>query len=241
MIGCECDVCTSDDPRNKRLRPSLWIELADKHLVVDTPAEFRIQALTHRIPRIDALLFTHAHADHIFGLDDIRRFNQMQREVIPLYASSETLEALRRMFGYVFDWQNTSWAVPKAEPIPIGDEPFELFGHTIEPLLVYHGEMPVTAFRIGRFAYVTDCSRIPDETMERLEGLDLLVLDALRERPHPTHFSLSEAVAVVERLKPRRALFTHMCHELDHSSTEASLPEHIRLAYDGLAVEVNVP
>lgn len=238
VIGCTCAVCTSSDPRNQRMRPSIWIEINERHIVVDTPAEFRLQALRARIPRLDALFYTHAHADHIFGIDDIRRFNQIQREVIPLYASRETLEALHRTAGYIFDLSNESWAVPKAEPHELNG-PFELFGATVEPLLVWHGQMPVTAFRIGSMAYVTDCSKIPDETLERLVGLDLLILDALRYRPHPTHFSIAEAVEVIELVKPKRAFLTHLCHEVDHAAAEAELPPHIRLAYDGLEVIID--
>src|SRR5690606_17570007 len=240
VIGCTCAVCTSEDTRNHRMRSSVWIELGGKHIVIDTPAEFRLQALRAKLPRLDALLYTHAHADHIFGIDDIRRYNQMQREVIPLYASKETLEALRQIAGYIFDFDDHNWALPKAEPHEITG-PFELFGRVVEPLLVWHGKMPVTAFRIGRMAYVTDCNAIPAETMERLEGLDLLVLDALRHRPHPTHFSISEAVEVIQRLKPKRALLTHLCHEVDHATTEAELPPGIRLAYDGLVEEIDDP
>ncbi len=237
VIGCECAVCSSADPRNVRTRPSVWIENDGKHVVIDTPAEFRLQAIRQRIPRLDALLYTHAHADHIFGIDDIRRFNQMQREVIPLYASEETLDALHRMFGYIFDRSIQSWAVPKADPRPLKG-PFDLFGLTVEPLRVWHGRMPVTAFRIGKVAYVTDCSDIPDETRERLHGLDLLILDALRYRPHPTHLSVDQALKVVEELAPRRALFTHLCHEVEHAAAEAALPENVGLAYDGLTVEL---
>lgn len=214
------------------------MEIDGKHVVIDTPAEFRLQALKYGIPRLDALLYTHSHADHIFGIDDIRRFNQMQREVIPVYASKETLDILTQMVAYVFNTSNTSWAVPKARPIPING-PFDLFGATVEPLLVWHGRMPVTAFRIGKFAYVTDCSEIPDETMERLRDLDLLVLDALRYEPHPTHLSISQAVEVIERLSPKRALLTHLCHDVDHQEADSTLPDHIGLAYDGLEVFVD--
>lgn len=237
IIGCACAVCSSTDPRNLRTRPALWIEYEGKHVVIDTPAEFRLQALRHRIPRLDALLYTHAHADHIFGIDDIRRFNQMQREVIPLYASAETLDSLQNMFGYIFDRSIQSWAVPKADARPL-EGPFDLFGLKVEPLRVWHGRMPVTAFRIGRMAYVTDCSEIPPETMERLQGLDLLILDALRHRPHPTHLSIAEALKIVEELAPRRALFTHLCHEIEHAETEAKLPEHVDLAFDGLTLDL---
>lgn len=238
VIGCTCDVCTSPDSRNHRMRPSIWVEVNQRHLVIDTPAEFRLQAIRYRLPRLDALLYTHAHADHIFGIDDIRRYNQIQREVIPLYASRETLEVLQCMAGYIFNLSGENWSVPKAAPHAL-DGPFELFGVVVEPLLVWHGRMPVTAFRIGRMAYVTDCSSIPDETQERLYGLDLLILDALRHRPHPTHLSIPEAVQMIERLKPRRAYLTHLCHEVDHATAEAELPPHIRLAYDGLALTVD--
>ena len=237
IIGCSCEVCRSADPRNVRVRPSVWIELDGRHIVIDTPAEFRLQAIRFGLPRLDALLYTHAHADHVFGIDDIRRFNQMQREVIPLYASEETLASLERSFGYIFDRSIESWAVPKAEARRISG-PFQLWGQEVEPLLVWHGRMPVTAFRIGGFAYVTDCSEIPAETQEALQGLDLLVLGALRHRPHPTHFSIQQALAAIEALAPRRALLTHLSHEVDHEKTEAELPEHVRLAYDGLTVDV---
>lgn len=240
VIGCRCTVCTSTDPRNKRMRPSLWVEIAGKHLVIDTPAEFRLQAIAHGIPRLDALLYTHAHADHVFGIDDIRRFNQMQREVIPLFASEETLEALRRIAGYIFDRSIEGWNVPKADPRPI-EGAFEILGTWVEPLWVWHGSLRVTAFRLGNFAYVTDCNRIPEESMERLLGLDVLVLGALRYEPHPTHFSIGEAVGVIEKLRPKRAFLTHLCHDVDHEAAEAKLPEHIRLAYDGLALELDDP
>lgn len=237
IIGCDCRVCRSSDPRNQRTRPSVWIEIRGKHIVIDTPAEFRLQALRHGIPRLDALFYTHSHADHIFGIDDIRRFNQMQREVIPVYASPETLDMLTGMVSYIFHPTNPSWAVPKAKAIPV-EGPFEIFGETVEPLLVWHGRLPVTAFRIGAFAYVTDCSEIPPETMERLSGLDLLVIDALRYEPHPTHLSIAQAVEIIEALTPRRALLTHLCHDVDHEAADAELPDHISLAYDGLAVTI---
>lgn len=248
LIGCQCNVCTSDDPRNRRMRPSVWLQINppqgddnngdQRHIVIDTPAEFRLQAIKHGLSRLDALLYTHAHADHIFGIDDIRRFNQMQREIIPLYASKQTLSGLEQIASYIFNHSNKSWALPKADPIII-DGPFDLFGTPVEPLLVLHGKMPVTAFRIGRFAYVTDCSEIPVATMKRLEGLDLLVLDALRYTPHPTHFSIPQALDIVEKLQPKQTLLTHLSHEVDHAQTVRELPEGVSLAYDGLVVELS--
>lgn len=237
IIGCDCRVCTSQDVRNQRTRPSVWLEWNGRHTVIDTPAEFRLQAIERGIPRLDALLYTHLHADHIFGIDDIRRFNQMQREVIPVYASPATLEGLQKMFGYIFNSSRSNWAIPKAEGRAING-PFQLFGKTIEPLTVYHGRMPVTAFRVDRFAYVTDCSEIPRETRERLRGLDLLVLDALRHEPHPTHLSIGEALEVIEDLRPKRALLTHICHDVDHAEVEKELPPSVGLAYDGLEVNL---
>lgn len=240
IINCDCAVCTSEDPRNRRMRPSVWIEIDRRHIVIDTPAEFRLQAIEYGLSQLDALLYTHAHADHIFGIDDIRRFNQIQKEIIPLYASEVTLAGIQQIAGYIFDRSNTSWAIPKAEAHVI-EGPFDLFGHTVYPLLVWHGRLPVTGFRIGRFAYVTDCHEIPPDTLAQLEGLDLLVLGALRHRPHPTHLSIGEALAIVEQVKPKQTYLTHLCHEVDHAETEKELPPHVRLAYDGLTLHVDDP
>ena len=219
------------------MRPSIWLEFEDHHVVIDTAPEFRLQALRYGLPQLDAVLFTHAHADHVCGFDDIRRFCQMQRQAIPVYASQDTLDTLQNLFGYAFDLARNDWSIPRAAKHVI-DGPFALFGQRIEPLQVFHGSMPITGFRIGDFAYITDCSVIPENTLAALHHLDVLVLDALRYRPHPTHFSISEALQVIEVLQPRRAYLTHLCHEVDHAELATSLPDNILPAFDGLVVEV---
>ena len=233
-------MCRSGIPENSRFRPSLLLEAAGKNIVIDTAPEFRLQALTYGLRRLDALLFTHAHADHIFGFDDIRRFNQIQRQPIPVYASAETLSQLKHHFGYAFDLGVENWALPRAQAFEVSGK-FSLFGQECEAMLVYHGNLPVTAFRLGDFAYVTDCSEIPADTMSRLKGLDVLVLDALRYRPHSTHLCVDEAVRIVQTLQPQRAYFTHLCHEVEHRQLAAALPPGMEPAYDGLVVEVNSP
>jgi phosphoribosyl 1,2-cyclic phosphate phosphodiesterase len=235
MIGCDCDVCRSTDPRDARLRPSIYLELDDgTRVLVDTTPDLRQQALRHDLRKIDVVLYTHSHADHILGLDEVRRYNHMTRAPVPLYGDAATLADLRRMFSYVFDPRaQKGGGVPDLRLSTIVG-PFCLGRTEIRPLTVLHGGRPVLGFRIGGFAYLTDCNEIPDETMAELQGLDVLVLDALRRKRHPTHFSLDEAVAVVQRLRPAQALFTHCCHDLGHAQTCASLPEGISLAYDGL-------
>lgn len=235
MIGCDCDVCRSTDPRDTRLRPSIYLELEDgMRVLVDTTPDLRQQALRHDLRKVDAVLFTHSHADHILGLDEVRRYNHMTRAPLPLYGDAATLADLRRVFSYVFDPRSQKGGgVPDLRLTTIVG-PFCLGTTEILPLRVLHGGRPVLGFRIGGFAYLTDCNEIPDETMAQLEGLEVLVLDALRRKRHPTHFSLDEAVAVAQRLRPAQTLFTHCCHDLGHAQTCASLPEGIALAYDGL-------
>lgn len=241
MIGCRCATCRSTDPRDRRLRPSIYLEVEDGPAVlVDTSTDLRQQALTFGIERVDAILFTHSHADHILGLDEVRRFNVIQREDIPAWADPETAQDLRRTFHYVFDPpQQQGGGVPEVTLHTI-QGPFDVDGLHVVPVPVYHGPRMILGFRFGSLAYLTDCNRIPDTSWPLLEGLDVLVLDALRRRPHPTHFSLGEAVAVAERLAPRRTLLTHICHDLPHAATNASLPAGVELAYDGLRLDVQV-
>jgi phosphoribosyl 1,2-cyclic phosphate phosphodiesterase len=242
-IGCDCDVCHSPDPRDRRLRPSILIQLPDAaggatNVLVDTSTDLRAQALTHNIRRIDAILFTHSHADHVLGLDEIRRYNAMQQAAIPCYADEPTLADLRRMFTYVF---NPPSAVGGGLPQLTASRimgPFVLGGVDIVPVPIFHGRRQILGFRIGAFAYLTDCSRIPDESWPLLDGVRVLVLDALRDRPHPTHFSIAEALEVVARLAPERTYFTHICHDLAHAATCARLPAGVELAYDGQVLEI---
>ncbi len=235
MIGCACAVCRSDDPRDNRLRPSILLTGDDDGVVlVDTTPDLRQQCLRHDITRVDAVVYTHAHADHILGFDELRRFNVMTKRAMPVYGDRTTLAGVQRTFGYAFDSNAPrGGGVPQADLIPI-DGPFSIGSLSFQPLTIYHGDAPVLGFRVGRFAYLTDCNRVPDETLAQLGDLDVLVLDALRHRPHPTHFSLTEAVALAGRIGAKRTYLTHMCHDLGHAATCAMLPEGVTLAYDGL-------
>jgi phosphoribosyl 1,2-cyclic phosphate phosphodiesterase len=239
MIGCTCAVCTSSDRRDQRWRPSIYIEAdSGAKLLVDTGPDLRSQALAFGVVRADAILFTHGHADHVVGLDEVRRFNAMQGGTIPCYADERTQDEIRRMFSYVFDT-----ATPKGGGIPDIDliaieGPFEAAGEPVTPVPVYHGQRVVQGFRVGGFAYLTDCSRIPRESWPLLDGVAVVVLDALRERPHPTHFSLTEAVAAAERIGARQTFFTHIAHDLLHARTCARLPASMALAYDGQVVDL---
>lgn len=237
MIGCDCNVCTSDDPRNHRARASAFVTHGNTHVVIDTAPEFRLQALQFRLRKLDGVLFTHAHADHLFGFDDLRRFNHIQHEPISVYGTPTTLTSVRHIFSYAFGTVQPGGTKPEVELHPVTDT-FTVGTMTITPIPVMHGRMEVTAYRIGSLAYVTDVSAISDSSRDMLRNLDVLVLGALRFRPHPTHMSISEALDVIDDLRPKRALLTHLSHEVEHRATNATLPAHVRLAYDGLNVEI---
>ncbi len=237
-IGCPCAVCHSPDPRDNRLRPSILIAHAGKNIVIDTTPDFRTQILREHVGRLDAILFTHPHADHILGFDDIRPFNGMQRKRIPVHADGGTLNALRRIFPYAFDSAVRNTFVPETETHDHEGKPFDLFGLTVQPIPLLHGTQPIYGYRIGPVAYLTDHSQIPAASLAMLEGLDVLFLDALRHRPHPTHTTVQGALQIVESLKPARAYFTHICHDLPHAATQATLPPNVYLAYDGLRIDV---
>lgn len=236
-MGCHCAVCQSSDPHDKRTRPSLLLEFDGHVVVIDTTPDFRQQALREAVQRLDAVLFTHDHADHIFGLDDVRVFYFRQRVPIPIYADPRTMESIRRVYRYIFEQSYPYGGLARLDPHLI-DGPFELWGESLLPLPVFHGDLPVLGFRFGRAAYLTDFSTIPQQTVSLLEGLDVLILDALRHKPHPAHSTVQQSLAWVDRLQPRRAFFTHIAHELGHEATNATLPAHVRLAYDGLKLEL---
>jgi phosphoribosyl 1,2-cyclic phosphate phosphodiesterase len=239
MIGCDCGVCRSTDPRDARTRPSIALTLADGTTVlVDTTPDLRTQALRHDLRRVDAILFTHAHADHIMGLDEIRRYNMLTRQPVPVYADAATLEDLRRTFAYVFAPDAPSGGgVPDLRLWTIGGS-FVIGRQEIVPVPLRHGPWQVLGFRFGAFAYLTDCNEVPAASMALLDGLDCLVLDALRHRPHPTHFTVAQASVVARRIGAARTFFTHISHDLGHEATCAALPPGVALAYDGLTIEI---
>ncbi len=238
MIGCDCEVCRSDDPRDKRNRTSVAVRTPDGRVIlIDAAPELRLAAVACGLERVDAILFTHAHADHILGLDDVRRFNDLAGATIPCYGSAETIESIRRVFSYAeVEYDQAQTHRPSLRFQPLAPGPREICGLEVTPVPLLHGREPILGFRIGRFAYCTDCSEIPPDSWGMLEGLDLLVLGALRPWPHPTHFSLSEALGTVYRLSPRRALLTHITHHLAHAKVSESLPGGVQLAFDGQSV-----
>lgn len=238
-LGCHCAVCESPDPRDQRTRPSLLLAYAGRNVVIDTTPDFRFQAMRARIDRLDAVIYTHGHADHILGLDDIRPFNLKRRGAVPIYASSETFAILKRQFSYIFDDSPAESTVPLVDLHTI-EGPFDLFGARIIPVPAFHGSGPVLGFRFGSAAYLTDFSKLPDASKPLLEDLDDLILDALRYTPHPTHSTVEQSLALVRELKPKRAWFTHICHDLGHTETNARLPGNVRLSYDGLEFEVQL-
>jgi phosphoribosyl 1,2-cyclic phosphate phosphodiesterase len=239
LIGCACAVCTSPDPRDNRLRPSIVIGYNDRKVIVDTTPDFRTQALRSHLERVDAVIFTHAHADHIMGLDDVRPYNYRQKSRIPLYGKPDTMAVVRQVFHYVFSGGSQSTFLPQLDIHELDGKPFDLFGMTFQPIPVMHGRAPIFGYRFGNAAYLTDHSEIPHASMEMLRGLDVLFLDALRHEPHPTHSTVETSIESVRRLQPRRAFFTHICHDLPHTETETALPYGIRLAYDGLEIDVD--
>jgi phosphoribosyl 1,2-cyclic phosphate phosphodiesterase len=237
MIGCDCPICTSSDPRDKRTRPSIVLGIDGHNVLVDTAPELRLQLVATGIGHIESVLYTHGHADHVHGIDDLRRFNEQLHGPLPVYAAPDLLADLRRRFSYIFNHSYIGGGIPSLDLRPI-DGPFMLYGRKIVPIPVWHGPTPVLAFRCGRFAYVTDTNNIPAASQAQLRGLDVLILDALRQQPHPTHFNFEQALEMVEILRPRVTYFTHLTHTTLHAAVEPTLPDGVRLAYDGLRLEI---
>jgi len=239
-IGCDCAVCRSLDPRDRRTRPSVMIAYNGRHVLIDTTPDFREQALREKITQLDAVLYTHTHADHILGIDDLRPLTYRHKpRKMPLYATPRNCEFLRNMFRYIFEAEYKFGGLPLVELRPI-EGAVELFGARFEPLTVIHGETPILGFRFGSAAYLTDHSEVPAETLAKLQDLDILFLDALRYKPHPTHSGVEQSLKIVDEVKPKRTFFTHICHDLPHEATNAALPSGVQLAFDGMKLEFEI-
>ena len=244
-IGCDCAVCQSRDPRDRRTRPSIMLSYRDsdhqaRHVLIDTTPDFREQALREHIMHLDAVLYTHTHADHILGIDDLRPLTYRHKPgKMPLYATPRNCEFLRNMFRYIFEADYKFGGLPLVELKAI-EGPVELFGASFEPVTVIHGETPILGFRFGSAAYLTDHSSVPPESLDKLRGLDILFLDALRYKPHPTHSTVEQSLQIAAEVKPKRTFFTHICHDLPHEATNAALPPGVQLAYDGMKLEFEI-
>jgi phosphoribosyl 1,2-cyclic phosphate phosphodiesterase len=238
-IGCSCAVCHSADPHDRRTRPSILLEFGGKFVLIDTTPDFREQAIRERIKQIDAVLYTHTHADHILGIDDLRPLSYHREGKIPLYAKAEATDFLRNMFRYIFDADYKFGGLARLELKPI-EGPFELFGSWFEPVPVIHGETEIFGYRFGSAAYLTDFNEIPETSFTRLQGLEVLFLDGLRHKPHPTHSTIENSIHIAERVKAKRVFFTHICHDLPHEKTNAALPPHVRLSHDGMKLEFEI-
>jgi phosphoribosyl 1,2-cyclic phosphate phosphodiesterase len=239
IIGCKCETCLSENPKDKRLRASAYVEFDGIKILIDTSIDFRQQMLRAGITDLDAVLFTHHHVDHIFGMDDLRQINQRHKKYIDIYGNKLTLNEIKITFRYALDEVLKSyWCVPLVNFNYIENKNFTVKGIEIIPIEVYHGRIKIFGYRIGNFAYITDASKIPEEEMKKLENLDVLILNSLRKAPHPTHFNLEQATEIALKVKAKNTYFTHITHDLNHEETNATLPENIELGYDGLVIEI---
>lgn len=240
MIGCRCPVCSSADPRDSRTRCSVVISYDGLNVLVDTSPELRLQAVANRVDSIDAVVFTHAHADHIMGLDDVRRYNTIRHGPLEIWADPSTLRVLQQCFAYAFVEPKPEWKLFRPHLLPrVIEGPFTIGGRTWTPIPMIHGEVGVLGLRIDNLAYCTDVSELPAASMDHLRGLDVLILDALQHKKHPTHFTIDEALETVAQLQPRQTWFTHMSHHVMHAAVDATLPAGVRLAYDGLRIRTS--
>ncbi len=239
LIGCQCKVCTSSDSKDNRLRSSVMIESETTRIVIDTGPDFRQQMLREKITKLDAVIFTHEHKDHIAGLDEVRAFNFINKMVMPVYATERVQMAIKREFAYIFSGEDYP-GIPKIELKTITDEIFWVGDLKLQPVNVLHHRLPVKGFRISNFSYITDANYISQEEKNKIKGSDVLVLNALRRNEHISHFTFDEAIALAEELKAKKTYFIHMSHQLGlHKDVNLELPQHIELAYDGLSIEVN--
>ncbi len=236
MVGCSCPVCNSTDPRDRRSRASLLICHGEKNILVDTSTDLRSQMLREAVPQIDAVLFTHAHADHVNGIDDLRGFHFLHRQVVPCYACPATMERLQKGFGYIFQQDKGATHPPLLEPQPMNG-PFDLFGLPVIPVPLDHGAGSSCGYRIGPFAYLTDCSAIPPASLALLQGVVTVVIDGLRWSSHPFHFNIAGAIAAMRQLQVRRTILTHLTHEVSHAE-EQKLPDGVVFAYDGMVIDL---
>nr|WP_320115211.1 GPMC system MBL fold metallohydrolase [uncultured Desulfuromonas sp.] len=234
VIGCNCPVCRSLDARNTRMRCSALLAWGDYRVLIDTATDLRQQALIYQMDRVDAVLYTHCHADHVNGIDDLRCFNALSGKDIPVYGASWMIAQLQHSFSYVFRPQNSGFR-PRLTPKVVSG-PFELFGRQVVPVTLRHGRDDVIGYRIGPLAYLTDCSEVSPAAREQLLGLEVLVIDGLRFRPHPTHFTIAEAIEMAQLLEAKRVILTHLSHDVDYVRDSRQLPDHVEFAYDGLSV-----
>lgn len=237
VITCSCSVCTSKDPKNKRTRSSLWVRTKGTSILIDTATEFRLQALRANIQGVDAVLYTHCHADHVFGFDDLRVFSCITKKSIPVYGNELTINELREVFSYVFRKTQEGGGKPQVETIVV-DDVFRVNGVEVQPIPIMHGALPIFGYRIGDLAYITDCSYIPPASLDLLQDLDTLILGVVRFEPHSTHMHVAQALDLINNLKPKRTYFTHISHLLEHNEVSKSLPDGVYLAYDGLSIEL---
>lgn len=240
IVGCSCNVCSSDNPKNKRTRCSVFIQVNNTNLLIDTSPDLRFQALRHDITLIHAVLYTHSHADHTHGIDDLRTYNFINKMTIPCYGNALTVNNLKNNFAYIFDGIYSAGGKPKLILNEVGGD-FKVEGVTITPIDINHADWIILGYRIGNIAYLTDCSGIPDYSYEKLQNLDVLIIDALRPTPHAAHFSVDQAIEQVEKIKPKKAVFTHMGHELDYKDLKSRLPSNIMPAYDGMEFTLDDP
>jgi len=238
VITCDCEICrtASTANRNERTRSSILVSHNGRNILVDTSPDLRRQVLDNAVKHVDAIIYTHTHADHVYGLDDVRLFNFRQRADIPVYGSAATLAALKQFFSYIFDGESSGGGKPSLVLNAV-EGPFSVFGLEVRPVDIYHGRRVIQAYRFGDFAYVTDCSAIPERSWPLLEGVEVLLLGALRHRPHPTHFSVAQALEAAARMGARRTYLTHLTHDMEYARENTELPQGVELAYDGMIIE----